>query len=280
MFGQLPSSQSSTQGSLFGKPQTTSAVSSNNPLSLFSGPTTTAATSGSLFGTGNLFGSAAQVRTTAPTATESAKPVLTNQYFTPTPVASNANEAQRPATGPNLFGISESSSPAVIPFGTKLTTASSLFGGQTTLTTAKPSSASSGEKYGAILSALNSSPVTANIQNRPIIVRTAKPEPKPSIKQPTPVTANAPVPSNPAPNADKAEADSLISTLIKRECAALESELKALLQHGKGIEVNIGTENEKTYITDAITELQEFIKEIDDVNADQQDEVSFETAWI
>uniref|UniRef100_A0A6P7FM32 Nuclear pore complex protein Nup214 n=1 Tax=Diabrotica virgifera virgifera TaxID=50390 RepID=A0A6P7FM32_DIAVI len=64
----------------------------------------------------------------------------------------------------------------------------------------------------------------------------------------------------------KGETQAILTKMVKEECLALESELKALLHQGRKINVNIGNENEKIMMIKELQDLQEFVKEIVDVS--------------
>ncbi|CAG9838675.1 unnamed protein product [Diabrotica balteata] len=71
----------------------------------------------------------------------------------------------------------------------------------------------------------------------------------------------------------KGETQALLTKMVKDECLALESELKALLHQGRKINVNIGSESEKMMMIKELQDLQEFVKEIVDVSLGESAEV-------
>ncbi|XP_050514328.1 nuclear pore complex protein Nup214 [Diabrotica virgifera virgifera] len=71
----------------------------------------------------------------------------------------------------------------------------------------------------------------------------------------------------------KGETQAILTKMVKEECLALESELKALLHQGRKINVNIGNENEKIMMIKELQDLQEFVKEIVDVSLGESAEV-------
>ncbi|CAH1186741.1 unnamed protein product [Phyllotreta striolata] len=71
----------------------------------------------------------------------------------------------------------------------------------------------------------------------------------------------------------KIETEALLANMVRDECLALESELKALLHQGRKININIGTDDEKTVMVEKLEDLKEFIKEIVDISLGESAEI-------
>ncbi|KAG5897453.1 hypothetical protein JTB14_002714 [Gonioctena quinquepunctata] len=71
----------------------------------------------------------------------------------------------------------------------------------------------------------------------------------------------------------KGETDALLAKMVKDECVALESELKALLHQGRRVRIDVGNNDEKLEMLNQMEALQEFIKEIVDISLGENAEV-------
>lgn len=231
-----------------------------------------------------------------------AKPIPTQQPLPSFGVApSSAPPASslfgKPIDSKPFFGSQVTITPVVKPqpqsqTPTEISSSASLFGNASLSLTpvSKPTSTSTGggEKYSSIYAALKTpSALPAPTPDMKPIIISAKPEAP--FNRPTtesvaiPETPKSAISETPRSNVDvkvaveekvKLETEALLAKMVREECLALESELKALLHQGRRININIGSEEEKIKMVKDLHNLRDFIKEIVDVSLGESAEVS------
>lgn len=72
----------------------------------------------------------------------------------------------------------------------------------------------------------------------------------------------------------KIDTESMLKMMIKDECIALEGEVKAVIQKGKRININLGSDTDKIEMLNIIQNLEEFVEEILEISVGEHSEVS------
>ncbi|CAG9813932.1 unnamed protein product [Phaedon cochleariae] len=174
----------------------------------------------------------------------------------PISAGSKSGEAQP------LFGGQATLTPVKPQQSVPPKSAAPLFGGQTTLTPVQPkqspAAATTNEnKYSSIFSALDT-PAAVPSANQ------SKAAPAPQVG----VDARAVIDEK-----VKGETDALLAMMVRDECVALESEVKALLHQGRRVKIDVGSDEEKVGMVRELEGLQEFVKEIVDISLGENAEV-------
>lgn len=143
-------------------------------------------------------------------------------------------------------------------------------------------------KYGSIFSVLNTPQpsTTLPVQVKPIVISAPN---KTTVEKKALYTIEPPVSSTFATtgkaksdlaattkassDAQKIDTEAILQKMIKEECVCLENELKAVLQKGRMINIDVGSEAEKMDMLKTIEHLEEFCKEISEISLGEKSEV-------
>ncbi|XP_066143152.1 nuclear pore complex protein Nup214 isoform X2 [Euwallacea fornicatus] len=207
-----------------------------------------------------------------PAATVSVPPSIMQS----TPIVSKGNEA----LSKSLFGGQTTVTP--IKPQQQTTTGSSLFGPMSKATpTPQTQTSEFNEKYSSIFAALNPNSTVTPV--KPVVVSVApKPETPIAAPQNQVVSKVEPIPPpiKPQTNATKQtvnrtaeETLALMNQLIVDEQAALNAEITELIRLGRGVKLNVGSDQEMIEAVKQIQALQEFVADAVDNSQGHSSEV-------
>lgn len=233
--------------------------------------------------TGGIFG-------TPQAATSIFAPPTTSGVQTTTPI--NKTTQETTTSKPSMFGgfnvvkpvdftakKPEETQPKPTPFGQSTT----LFGGQATITPVKlqqptgtvqktdistTPSAPAAQKYSSILSALQTpttGPAPSAAPTASVTILTPGVPQKTTDDVPKVATSESKPEIDPVLDAEsKAEMEAQLSREIREECMRLESELQMVLEAGRKVNTNLGTDAEKNDTLRKIESLTDFCAEVSD----------------